>query len=188
MRVAVFIDNSNVYHSLSRIRKTDPTWTITYNPIFLAEKLAGNRRLIGVFFYCVPPPVYLLSEGISGRGKYWKQMGYFDNIRKLNRVSLKYARLEGTRDNLREKNLDTQLVTDMLVLAAQNAYDTAILVANDGDYASAVAGVEKLGRHIELGHFRKGLSHELKAVCKIAHPLRKSFFIDLTTPKTKTGS
>ena len=42
-RVAVFIDISNVLHNILRIRQMDPKWACLYNPLKLAEKLAGQR-------------------------------------------------------------------------------------------------------------------------------------------------
>lgn len=38
----------------------------------------------------------------------------------------------------KEKNLDTQLTANMISFAAQNMFDTAILVSNDRDYVSAL--------------------------------------------------
>ena len=62
-KVAVFIDNSNVFRNLYDLKTIDPSWVCFYNPLKLAEKLAGNRELVHVGFYCVRPPAYLLEEG-----------------------------------------------------------------------------------------------------------------------------
>lgn len=59
--VAVFIDNSNVFHYIYEIRKVDRDWACLYNPLVLGQKLAGDRKLVYVGFYCVRPPSYLLS-------------------------------------------------------------------------------------------------------------------------------
>ena len=60
-RVAVFIDNSNVYKYLSELKKTDKKWICLYDPLKLAQKLAGDRNLVSVFFYCTPPPPQMLK-------------------------------------------------------------------------------------------------------------------------------
>lgn len=179
-RVAVFIDHSNVHHLLNNMRKADPLWARWYNPLSLAEKLAGNRFIVCVYFYCAPPPSHLLNEGVKEKRQYWMQMGYYQEIDKHDKVTVKYARLEGKKGNLREKNLDTQLTADIIILAAQNHFDTAILVANDQDYVAAVKGVNQLGKRIELAYFEKSLSMHLKSVCNVSRKLRRSYFIDLS--------
>lgn len=179
-RVAVFIDHSNVFHNLCSMREQNgSTWIKWYDPLKLANKLVGNRSLVGVYFYCTPPPSYLLTEGARGKKQYWKQTGYYEEIKKLSSVNLKYARLSGVKGDLQEKNLDSQINTDMLLLAMQNEYDTAILVANDGDYVSPVEGAKKLGRKVELVYFKRYTPWDLKQVCDISRRARQSFFEEL---------
>jgi len=175
-RVSVFIDHSNVIHRLLEIREIDPQWIKWYDPYKLAIRLKGNRQLVGVHFYCTPPPAYLLTNGKRSQERYWKQMNYYEAIKKIKEVQVKYGTLKGERGKLREKNLDTQLNTDLLLKSFANEFDTAILVANDGDYVAAVEGVKQLGRKIELVFFKRRLSMELKGICDISRRARRSFF------------
>lgn len=176
-RVAVFIDNSNVIHRLNDLKKIDQKWTKLYDPQFLAEKLAGNRTLAGVYFYCAPPPPYLLTEGVQSQEKYKMQMRYFEAVKKQPKVELKYASLKGPKGNMCEKNLDTQLTTDMITKAALSEFDVAILVANDGDYVSVVEQVKSsFGKRVELLFFKDGLSMDLWKVCDIARRARQIQF------------
>ena len=141
-RVAVFIDNSNVFHHIYDIRKADKSWVALYNPLILAQKLAGNRNLVFVGFYCVRPPSYLLSGSQEEQKKYNLTQRYYGQIEKLPNVSIKFGDLKGTKGQLQEKNLDTQLATDMVAMAAFDKYDVAILVSNDGDYKSAIVNTK----------------------------------------------
>jgi uncharacterized LabA/DUF88 family protein len=179
-RVAIYIDHSNVHHLLCDMRKIDSLWVKWYNPLTLAMKLVGNRELVEVNFYCAPPPPYLLQEGKRSQKQYWKQMSYYGEVEKLPKVNLKYARLSGVKGDLHEKNLDTQLSTDLILSAAANNYDTAIIISNDGDFVSAVAGVMQLGRKIELAYFKGSVSWELKKACNITRRLRRGFFEELS--------
>lgn len=104
-RVIVFIDHSNVIHLLSDMRKIDPLWVKWYNPRELALKLIGKRELTGIYFYCAPPPPYLLQEGNKGETQYWKQISYYEAIKKLPNLILKYGRLTGSKGDMHEKNL-----------------------------------------------------------------------------------
>lgn len=103
-------------------------------------------------------------------------MGYYQEIDKHDKVTVKYARLEGKKGNLREKNLDTQLTADIIILAAQNHFDTAILVANDQDYVAAVKGVNQLGKRIELAYFDKSIDAPKKRLQRIKKITKKLFY------------
>lgn len=63
-----------------------------------------------------------------------------------------------------EKGVDTQIVTDLLTLAWQQAYDVAVLVTSDADFVPAVERIQERGlKVINAGWQGKG--HELKAAC-----------------------
>ena len=66
--------------------------------------------------------------------------------------------MKGTRGQLQEKNLDTQLATDMVTMAALDKYDVAILVSNDGDYKSAIENTKLFNKKIENLFFKGSLS------------------------------
>jgi NYN domain len=63
-----------------------------------------------------------------------------------------------------EKGVDAAIVTDMLSLAWQNAYELAVLVSSDADFVPAVERIQERGlKVINAGWSGKG--HELKAAC-----------------------
>jgi len=103
-RVAVFIDNSNVFHYIYNIRKSDKSWVCLYNPLILGQKLVGDRNLVYVGFYCVRPPSYLLGGNAREQERYNITQKYYGEIEKLPSVSIKYGDLKGTRGQLQEKN------------------------------------------------------------------------------------
>ncbi len=187
-RVAIFIDHTNVYHRLIDMKKIDKSWVTWYNPEILAKKLVGDRELVGIYFYCSPPPAYLLQESEKSKNSYWKQMSYYEEIKKLDKVEVKYGRITGVKGDLHEKNLDTQLNTDLLVQASQNKYDTAMLVSNDGDYESAIQGVKDLGRKIELAFFKYKVSWNLKRISDVSRKMRLSYFEELQFEAKKQGT
>jgi len=178
-RIAVFIDNSNVFHHILEIRKADKTWVSLYNPLILAQKLTGNRNLVYVGFYCVRPPAYLLKGNQDEQKKYNLTQKYYGEIEKLPNVQIKFGDLKGTKGNLQEKNLDTQLSTDMVAMAALNEYDVAILVSNDGDYKSAIENTKKFNKKIENLFFKGSLSMAIDGKCDVKRRARCSFFVKL---------
>ncbi|MDP2951180.1 MAG: NYN domain-containing protein [bacterium] len=179
-RVAVFIDNSNVFHHIYEIRKTDINWVSLFDPFILAQKLAGERNLVYVGFYCVRPPAYLLDGTKKEQEKYNLTQKYYGEIEKLPSVSIKFGDLKGTRGQLQEKNLDTQLATDMVAMAALDKYDVAILVSNDGDYKSAIENTKLFNKKIENLFFKGSLSMSIDGKCDIKRRARRSFFVRLS--------
>ena len=178
-RVAVFIDNSNIFHYIYDIRKADKNWIALYNPLVLAQKLAGNRKLVYVGFYCVRPPSYLLSGTQEEQKKHNTTQKYYGEIEKLPNVSIKFGDLKGTKGQLQEKNLDTQLATDMVAMAALDKYDIAILASNDGDYKSAIENTKMFNKKIENLFFKGSLSMAIDGKCDIKRRARRSFFVKL---------
>lgn len=175
-RVAVFIDNSNVYRYLSGLRKTDKKWICLYDPLKLAKKLAGDRTLVVIYFYCTTPPSQMLNT-LEGREKYSIQTKYYTEIQKLPGVEIRFGSLQGVGADLKEKNLDTQLTANMISLAAQNMFDTAILVSNDRDYVSALEPTKNIfGKKIELLYFKGFISNSLRRLADVPRKARQSFF------------
>ncbi|MBI2041462.1 MAG: NYN domain-containing protein [Candidatus Nealsonbacteria bacterium] len=175
-RVAVFIDNSNIYKYLSGLRKIDKKWTCLYDPSKLAKKLAGDRTISAVYFYCTPPPPQMLKT-TNGREKYSIQTKYYAEVQKLHGVEVKFGNLQGVGGELKEKNLDTQLTANMISLAAQNAFDVAILVSNDRDYVSALEPTKNIfGKKIEIVYFKGFISNSLLRLADVPRRARRSFF------------
>lgn len=155
------------------------SWVQLYDPLKLAEKLAGNRELASVYFYCVPPPAWLLLEGGESKRRHATASKYYTAVGKLPKVGLKYGYLQGDKSDPHEKNVDTQLGTDMVANAALGLYETAILVSNDGDYTSAIANTKRLGKRVELLFFGGYVSGALMKNCDLTRRARRSFFESL---------
>ncbi len=61
-----------------------------------------------------------------------------------------------------EKKVDIQIAIDIISLAYENAYDTAVLVSGDGDFIPVVKKVKELDKNVELWVFRYSLVNVLK--------------------------
>lgn len=63
-----------------------------------------------------------------------------------------------------EKGIDTRIVTDLLSLAWQDAYDVAVLVSSDADFIPAVERIQEKGlKVVNAGWQNKGF--DLKGAC-----------------------
>ena len=175
-RIAVFIDNSNVYRYLKELHKIDEGWICLYNPLKLAEKLAGDRTLVATYFFCTQPPPQMLKTE-EGKEKYKTQTKYYAKIQKLPGVEIRFGNLQGSGEELKEKNLDTQLTANMISMAAQNMFDTAILISNDRDFVSALEPTRDIfGKKIELVYFKNSISNSLLRLADVRRKARQSFF------------
>ncbi|MFX0137617.1 MAG: NYN domain-containing protein, partial [Candidatus Hodarchaeota archaeon] len=61
-----------------------------------------------------------------------------------------------------EKKVDINIAIDIISLAYENAYDTAVLVSGDGDFVPVVKRVKELDKKIEIWAFRYSLANALK--------------------------
>lgn len=176
-RVAIFIDNSNVLQTIKRLQRAgERHWCSLYCPKTLAEKLAGARTISYIGFYCAPPPTFLVGGDAADQNRYATTMKYYGLIEKMGDVVVHYATVNGTRGTLQEKNLDTKLTADMVGLAAQSKYDTAILVSNDADFVSGAQMAQSLGKKVEAVYFKGFGSMELRQKCDIPRTAKPSFF------------
>ena len=63
------------------------------------------------------------------------------------------------------KEDDIHLAVDMVKLAYNGAFDTAILVSSDGDFVPAIQAVKQKGKNVENIGFENKFSYHLKQEC-----------------------
>ncbi len=146
-RLMIFIDGSNLYHSLKGyFRRTD----IDIGKF--ANKLQEKRRLVRIYYY----------NAIVGRReepeRYRDQQTFFASVSAIPYCELRLGRLvyvNWPNAPPYEKGVDIQLTTDLLSHSFKNNYDVAILVAGDSDYVGALQAVKDNGKNVEVALFGK---------------------------------
>lgn len=166
-RVMVFVDGNNLYHCLKK-----KGWRIRTDIGLLAKRLAGQRMLVHIYYYNAPPP--------GDKPHTEKSNAYFSRVKKTPNLTFRYSWLQPTKradeygsyDSYREKGGDTAMTTDMVSLASQDEYDTAIIVASDGDYAPAARTLVDFGKSVEVVYFqgRKPFVMESYALMRLFRP------------------
>ncbi|MFH0913879.1 MAG: NYN domain-containing protein [Chloroflexota bacterium] len=146
-RVMVFIDGSNLYHSLKNyFKRTD----IDIGKF--CNKLLERRRLIRIYYYNARVGLKEEPE------RYRDQQKFFNSVAAIPYTELRLGRLvynNWPSSPPYEKGVDVQLAVDMLTHAFKNNYDVAILVAGDNDYVGAIQAVKDNGKHVEVALFGK---------------------------------
>lgn len=171
-RVAIFIDGSNFYHGC---RNALPRGTNIDFEAF-ARKLVGQRQLVRIYFYTA------VVRREDGEERYIDQQRFLERLNHLDYFQVKLGRLMPRGNTVVEKGVDINIAVDMLKYAYSNAYDTAILVSGDGDFATAVEAAKDLGKHVENAYFKMGRSQELQRVCDRFILLDNDYLRDCTFP------
>lgn len=154
----IFIDGSNLYHSLKNIfGRTD------LDIGKFCHKLLGRRKLGRIYYYNAKVGKKEEPE------RYKHQQAFFASINEIPYSELRLGRLVYTANwpNVPpyEKGIDVQLTTDMITHGFKNNYDVSILVAGDNDFVSALQAVKDNGKHVEVALFgREGTSYQLRRV------------------------
>ncbi len=155
-RVMIFIDGSNLYHSLKNyFNRTD------LDLGKFTKKLIGKRTHVRTYYY---------NARVGQKQEpelYKQQQAFFAGVNAIPYTELRLGRLVYTNWPSvppYEKGTDVQLATDMITHSYKNNYDVAILVAGDNDFAGAVQAVKDNGKHVEVALFGKqGTSQQLRA-------------------------
>ena len=167
-RIMIFIDGSNLYHSLKNIfSRTD------LDIGKFCHKLLGRRKLVRIYYYNAKVGKKEEPE------RYKHQQAFFAGVNAIPYSELRLGRLVYTNWPSvppYEKGIDIQLATDMITHSYKNNYDVAILVAGDSDYVGAIQAVKDNGKHVEVALFGKGgTSRRLRDVADRVITINKSF-------------
>lgn len=160
-RVSIFIDGSNLYHSLKRLK----IFKINFQK--LISKLKGDRELVSVFYYNAPLDINYNPK------KYWDQQKFFDELRKLHCFRVILCKMRKIREggeiiDYKVKGDDVHLTVDLISGAYENIYDTAIIVSGDEDFVPALKKVQQLGKKVENAYFISSSSSALKHISNIS--------------------
>lgn len=145
LRVMVFIDGSNIFHTVKCFR---PDFRVDYQKI--VNVLTGERQLIRIYYFG--------AEEVPPREK---QSKFHEKLQSLG-MTVIIRPLQMRNDIFVEKGVDVALVTEMLYLGLRNAYDVAILVSGDSDYIGTVQKLKSEGKIVEVAAFNCGIGRDLR--------------------------
>ena len=143
-RITIFIDNSNIFKGFQK-------YNIQVDYEKLKTIITRGRKLDAIYLY--EGVVYPMSpekkrwyEQLSARSGYIIEAS-FDKI---------------VRSGAIEKKVDIKIAIDIVSLAFEDAYDTAVLVTGDGDFLPVVKRVKELDKNVEIWAFKYSLANALK--------------------------
>ena len=161
-RVIIFIDGSNLYHILKNIFGNSKT-LMDFDFENFVKFITKDRKLIRTYYYSAP------LDRKKDEDTYSKQQKFFEKIKKLPDFELVLCRMQkdriGGETVYSVKEDDIHIAVDMVKMAYNNAYDTAILIYTDGDFIPAVDAVKEKGKRVENIGFEGKFSWHLKHQC-----------------------
>jgi uncharacterized LabA/DUF88 family protein len=167
-RIAVFIDGSNLYHSLEEnCKRFDVDFAA------FANKLCDGRQLFRTYYYNI------LRDPDRNPQAYQDQQKFFSALYNTPYLEVRLGTSKMRGDVAVEKGVDIMLATDLLRLAWDDLYDVAILVSGDGDFSYAVQTVKNMGKHVEIAAFPSNLSWDLAQAADDRNFLTPEYFSDL---------
>ena len=160
-RIIVFIDGSNLYHLVKKLFPEENQSNFNFDKFL--KKIVGNRNLVRVYYYNCP-----LDRNKNNKA-YRSQQRFFQKLKEIPNFKLILCRMQKVKINgkttYQVKGDDIHLAVDMVKLAYNNAYDTAILVSSDGDFVPAINAIQEIGKKVEDIGFEHKFSFHLKQVC-----------------------
>ena len=175
-RVAIFIDGSNLYHSLEEnCGRADLDFEA------FSYKLAENRPLFRTYYYNI------LQDQQKGQGAQ-DQQKFLASLYTVPRFEVRLGTSKYRGDQLVEKGVDIMLATDLLQFAYKDLYDVGIVVSGDGDFAYAVQAVKNLGKYVEVAAFAANLSWDMAQLADDRHYLDPDYFKGLWVSGKKPAS
>lgn len=146
-RVMIFIDGSNLYHSLkNECGRTDIDLSK------FGQCLTRGRRLVRTYYYNAQ------VDQTKDPSSYQGQQRFLTALKHLPYFEVRLGRLVYRSGVPFEKGIDVRLAADMLTHAYRNNFDLAILVSGDSDFADVLQAVKDLGKHIEVALWGSGAS------------------------------
>jgi len=147
-RITIFIDNSNIFMGF---RKYD----VKADYEKLKNIITKGRKLQGIFLY----------EGIVYPMNPEKKKWYKDLSQKSGYI-IKTSFDKIALNDTFEKKIDIKIAIDVISLAYEDAYDTAVLVSGDGDFVPVIKKIKELDKNVEVWAFEYSLANALKEELK----------------------
>jgi uncharacterized LabA/DUF88 family protein len=195
-RVCVFIDGSNFYHNLKRALNAANVDFYKFGEKLarrVGDELSVDTELVRIYYYNAPVDSSVFPEAAIA------QQRFFSALVHTKRLELRLGRLEkrsiicpeckekakvvcpkcGTEqgDTYEEKEVDVTLAVDMILKAENGDYDVAVLVSDDGDFASVLKGVKHFGKTPVFAGFSK--TRALMEASDLDLFLTSDFFSDI---------
>ena len=162
MKIAVFIDGSNLY---GKLKELNMRHTSQFNFRAFILQLTGDVAPSYVGYYVGK----IRKEKSNPKSEilYASQQKLFANMRiNMPNLNIVCGHIQNFKGVYKEKGVDVRLALDIYKLANQNVYDKALLISSDTDLIPAIKMVQTANRVIEYVGFFHNPSMAMIRHCK----------------------
>lgn len=147
-RVAIYFDGSNTYNKLKTLGLPEEGHRFDFSA-FVAHIVSG-RDLISKRYYVGIVRNHDHSEKSETLVR--KQQQFLETLRSAS-FEIKPGRIMYDGGRIREKGVDVKLAVDLVIGAADDLYDTAMIVSSDTDLIPAIRYVRYKKKNVEYVGF-----------------------------------
>lgn len=140
-RVAIYIDGGNTYKRLKSLGIPEKLTRFDYSAF--VKQLIGGRILVSKRYYV---GIVRNVDGSEKAERMVKSQQKFLSGLKTEGFEIKPGRIMYDEGNIREKGVDVKLAVDLVIGAADNIYDIAIVISSDTDLLPAIKYVRNAKR------------------------------------------
>lgn len=156
-RVSIFIDGSNLYHSLKRNQ-------IRMSFEEIIKRLETRREVMDIFYYTAE-----LDKNYNPE-KYKDHHEFLEKLRKIPNFHVVLCNLKKTilKDGSIDYDIkgdDVHLASDLIKGSYENLYDVAIVVSGDEDFVPAIKIARANKKKVINAFFPKSSSYLLRNCC-----------------------
>ncbi len=178
-RVIIFLDGSNFYHRL-RDPELDFKRLLAFDYQGLANWLCHGREIVDCIYYIAL--VRKEMGNIKSEELVKDQQKLFANLQKQG-WKIKTGFMMKHDKDYKEKGVDVKLAIDILDMAYQNKYDTAIIISSDTDLIPGIVRAKELGKKIEYIAFSHRPSFAMQCYANLSRLLSR-IELEQFLPKT----
>jgi uncharacterized LabA/DUF88 family protein len=163
MKIAVFIDGSNLYSKLKELKIISTSKFDYWGFIKFLTKSAG-ANYIGYYVGQIrKEPKNPKSEKL-----YADQQKIFVHLQSnISGIQIVRGHIQNFNGIYKEKGVDVRLALDLYKLANEDLYDKAILISSDSDLIPSIKMVKELKKEVEYIGFSPSPSIALLKECNI---------------------
>lgn len=147
-RVAIYIDGSNTYNKLKKLGLPEEGKRVDYSTF--VKHIVGKRKLISKRYYVGIVRNHDYSEKSEKLVR--KQQQFLETLRSSD-FEVKPGRIMYDGGRIREKGVDVKLAVDLVIGAADDLYDTAVVVSSDTDLIPAIKYLRYKKKNVEYVGF-----------------------------------
>lgn len=163
-RVAVFFDQDNIFQSLRKytVKTALGTYKFTLDHKKFLDFITKHKRLVSAYMYdgikFLDEPIVISQKKFFFRPE---KIKFFNAMRSIGfHLRVGFVK-KNSNGNEKQWGVDSKMIRDIIKLAKQDVYDTAIVVSGDHHLIHAIRTIMELNKKVVIYGFKKTIHRKL---------------------------